>query len=858
MTGQDLRKAIRRMTRLPHRRSRATPNGIVDWLCEPRVQWGVLAGLAVLALLIQLVIQLDWRLFGLIAGPTLGAIAAFVGLGRLWGWLVLATGFGLAMGAIPLFGVLGLELSVATALFASLAGADLGCALARELARIPPTGLVRATYPVRTVFRGALAAAGLAIAVALVPAVIAIVRGIFVPTCDWWFGIESYVAMPLASTVLAGATGHAIGALTGPRRIGPAFVAQLPALGVAIAALVRFHQAPPVYTYNAILGYFPGNMYDENVQLQMPLLWSRLEQLAWVAVALAIVAWRFDVASYRVRRAPRPAGGRAGALALAVLAAVCGTALRCNGGSLGFAVDADDLEDALGGRLETPHFTIYYSPTTEIERDLPLIAQDHEFRYAQVVAQLGVAPDHKLVSFYFADQEQKGRLHGSRGVEMAKPWRGEIYLDHRGWPHPSLRHEIAHAIAAEFGDWLFGVASRRVIGLPVLANPGLIEGLAVAVDWPQSYERPNPHELVRVLQKLDKLPSVETLFGLSFFSVSPTTGYTVAGSFMRFLLETHGPAKLREVYHNGGDFERAYGVPLGRLEGEWREMLATIDIPDSVVEGQKEMFRRTSVFARPCAHAIAKRFARAVQLFAQSEKDDAIDLMRRVCSDAPNEPGYQLQLGDMLYSDPAQRDEARAIWQLIAVDDRNVTVSVRQRAFVRLAKVAMTEGKAEQAEQLVRFAQSLPLDPTERRELDAMVFAFAHKGPARPFLLSYFFPKDKDPTPLASATAAIAVEPKLGFAHYLLGLQRAATHDDAAAAVSLETALALPLPGAAFVKNGARKLAVSAYRSYDLPRLRRATTILTGPDMTSGDRLLARDWLDRVEFDTQHPLRATK
>lgn len=824
------------MARLPRPRDR-------------RSHWIAFGVAAVLAVFFQLVSGLDWAMFGLGAGAVFGAAAAFIGVGRLWGWIAICVGLGFALGGIPLFGVLGLELSLVVALVVSLMSADLGCAIARRIAATPPAGIDRATYPMRTLFGNALATAGVTVAVALLPGVIAAFRGLAVPTCDWWFGITSYVAMPLASAALGGAIGHAIGALTGPRRFGPAWLAQLPALIVAFAALWRFHASPPVYTYNAVLGYFPGNMYDEHITLELPLLWSRLEQLGWVIAVLALVAWRFDVASYRVRRDPRPANRRTGALVTAVLAGAVAVALRWNGGALGFAVDTEDLEDALGGRLETAHFVIYYTPTKEIEEDLAVIAEDHEFRYAQVVAQLGVEPDHKLISFYFADRDQKGRLHGSRDVEMAKPWRGEIYLEHRAFPHNSLRHEIGHAIAAEFGDPLWGIASRRFAGIPVMASPGLVEGLAVAVDWPAGYDRPNPHESVRVIQKLDKLPALDTLFSLNFFSISAAQGYTTAGSFLRFLLDKYGAAKLRDVYRNGGDFDAAYGVPRDRLEREWRAMLATIDVPDSVVEAQKERFRGTSVFARPCPHAVAKRFQRAVKLLAEGKRAEAIEQMREVCTDSLLEPRYVLQLGDMLFSDDGDRNEAETQWSLIAIDDRNVTVSVRAQAYRRLARAASQRGDWPRTKLLIDFARSLPLDLDERRELDAMAFTLAHTGPAAEHLRVYFFPGDKAPTPLQSAAAAVSAEPSLGLGHYLLALQKMNADDYSGAALAFEAALARELPGLAFVKNAARRLAIAAYRTHDLSRLGLATSVLTGSQMSSGDRMLAKDWLDRVRFD---------
>jgi tetratricopeptide (TPR) repeat protein len=833
--------AIRQMLRVPHPRDR-------------KKLWLRIAVGAVVAILVQLVRPGSWPTFAIGAGAVLGVAAVFTLLGRLWGWIAIAVALGIGLGFVPLFGVLGLELALVAAVFGAIMGADVGSSLARTLARAPAEGVTRSAFAGRTLGKSAVSAALLAVAVAAIPAVIAALRGIVVPTCDWRFGIESYIAMPIVTAAFAGAIGHAMGALAGPRRyLGP-ILAQLPAVVVALAAVWRFHEAPPVYTYNAILGYFPGNMYDENVSLGSPLLWSRIEQLFWVIGVIALVARRFDVPTYRVRlRMPRPAGRRLGALGLVFLSFACAIAMRCNGGAFGYAVDADDMEEALGKKLETEHFIIYYSPSKEVEADLSVIAEDHEFRYDQVVKQLGVAPEGKLTSFYFADRDQKARLHGSRDVEMAKPWRQEIYIDHRAFPHSSLRHEIAHAVASEFGDPLWGVAAKRVLGLPLLVSPGLVEGLAVAIDWPAGYDRLNPHESVRVIQKLDKLPSLDTLFGLSFFSVSSAQGYTTAGSFLKFLLDRYGAAKLRVLYASGGDFEEAYGVPRSRLEGEWREMLATIELPDSTVKASQERFRGTSVFARPCAHAIAKRRDRAFEVFGEGDRDGAINLMRQLCTEAPEEPNYRLALGDFLYSgNEVDRAEAQTTWLLVAADAASVTSSLRARGYERLARAAGTRGDFDSAGKLVELARALPLEPEARRTLDGMAFALTYQGPAATALRNYFFPpKGTTVYALEQATLAVTADPELGLAHYLLGFQRNAASNWAGAASEFEQALAHALPTLAFTRNAARLLAVAAYRTGDKAKLAVATATLSGPTMTSGDHLLAQDWQDRLAFDAK-------
>src|SRR5439155_4304060 len=102
-------------------------------------------------------------------------------------------------------------------------------------------------------------------------------------------------------------------------------------------------------------------------------------RIAGVIAIAALVASRLDVPTFRVRfAAPRPAGRRLGTLALAAVAAAAAIALRLQGGALGYAVDAGDIEAELDGRLETAHFVIHYARTPAIEADLAVLAEDHE------------------------------------------------------------------------------------------------------------------------------------------------------------------------------------------------------------------------------------------------------------------------------------------------------------------------------------------------------------------------------------------------------------------------------------------------------------------------------------------------
>jgi len=835
-----------------------------------------------------------------------GAIRRMMRRWRLWVWLsVAALLLGVAISWVPLFNVLGYELAIVVAGFAAISGLDLGAAMARELQWMDEPAMVRSVYPGRALARTTFAAAMLAVGVALPPALVAAIRGLWIPTCDWWFGIKAYLAMPVVTAALAGALGHAIGVGIGSRPLGPPLKRKLRklgetaavgiaigglgalfglawpvAIGTAIGAalayafvrfpikphrstviaivvplvllagggLYQFYAAPPVFTYNAIIGYFPGNLYDENVELGMPLLWSRLEQLAWVLAIVAIVAARLDVPRFRVGSEPRPAGRRIAPLLFALACIGVGVSLHAMGGTLGYRIDSEEIQDELGGRVETAHFIIHYAKTPEIERDIALVAADHELRYAQVVATLGAAPPGKLRSFVFANRDQKARWIGAKDVEMAKPWRREIYLEHRPFPHGSLRHEIAHAVASAFGDPIFGVAAQRIAGVPVLISPGLIEGLAVAVDWPAGYERLTPHEAVRAMQAMGLIPSIRELLSLRFLTVSSARSYTTAGSFIKFLLDTYGAPALRELYGNGGDFSRAYGKSIGALEAEWRAMISAIALPPEEIEGTRERFRAGSVFARPCPHANAARREQAVNAYARGDRATAIALLRKVCKDAPEEPRYKLELGDFLVGgESAEQVEALALWTTLANSD-TVTSSLRADAYERLARRAATADNTARVIELIAQARKLPVDPNARRQLEAEWFSLHHEGNAGPALRGYFFAPPGTWDPPSWTLLATLAEPKLGFAHYLYGLQKSNTGQWQESAEELDASLALGLPSISFTRNGARKLAVAAFRANDVPRVERAIAVLRGPDMTASDRLLADDWQQRLTF----------
>ena len=775
---------------------------------------------------------------------------------RTWvfGGILVAVALILAM--LPLFGALGFEFAFVMAIAASVAAADLGAALTRRLRSAAAAD--RSSPPARPfhLVTSLVVAAGLvAVLSTLAPVAIIALNSIRVRTCDWLFGFECYGGLTLLSALWASGMGVLCGLVAGRRRVLSNALPYLVLVALVLHSLWRFYAAPPVFSYNPLVGYFPGNLYDEEIRLGAPLLWSRLHQFALLGGLLALAAALVDgpAASLRLLRR-RPAGVRWGAVSFCAAALGVALILRASAGQLGFSIATEALTEELNGQTETEHFVIYYPRGGVIERDIAQIAEDHEFRLAQVVRALGVAPPaERIASFYFEDSDQKARFIGARNVQMAKPWRHEIYLQHAAFPHQVLRHEIAHAVAGQFGDPLFRVSAGRVLGLPVFFNAGLIEGIAVAADWPDHFTRAlTPHQSVKAMTEMGMVPPLDRLLSTGFFAFSSARSYTAAGSFVRFLLDRHGAQPLQELYRSGGDFTAAYGRDRDELFAEWRAMVTGIQLAPSAHEKVRERFRRGGIFERPCPHAVAEKLHRLGWLVDRGEVDEAIRVARVLCDDVPDEPRHRIELAELLFRRD-ELDESAAIYRAIADDAAGMSTTIRAEALLSLARLAASVDDSPAVAVNLERAAQLQIDDDQARQVAAQLIASNHTGPAGPALRAYFWPADPN-APVdqvvqlgRAATAAIA-EPDLALGHYLVGRNLRGRGASAESARALRRAMDLGLEHPLLVRECAELLAAEAYASGDLKSVERAAAILTADDQPDVTRLFGFDWLERVQW----------
>jgi FimV-like protein len=680
----------------------------------------------------------------------------------------------------------------------------------------------------------------------LIPLVLIGLNAFRVQTCDVLTGLWYFLWLPMASAALSAGLGVACGAMVKGEWRWAALWPWVVVLGIVAWRVYRFYAAPPAFFYSILIGYFPGNLYDEEVALLSAFYWARAAQAFGVCGLLAACAAFFDpntqTVSFRRKTlwtVPRKRQAAAAAVCLFAVLILVSQSSR-----LGITHDASDLARMLGRTHASAHAIIHFPAASVSDADVAILADDHDFRYAQVVRDLDVADREKISSFVFADPDAKFRAMGARNVHMAKPWRREIYLNATPFPHGTLRHEIAHIIAGDFGSSIFRISAKSVFGIPVFVNVGLIEGIAVAAAWPLGDDL-TPHQSVKAIWQLGNAPPVSRLLSPSFFAFSGARSYTISGSFVRWLLDTRGPTPLKILYQTGGDFESAYGASETALIEAWQAFIQTVDISQSDVERVRERFRQKSIFARPCAHAVARWREQAEDAFVKNEFDQAASILQKLCREVPNEPLYWLDLAGV-YTEAGDHDRARTILDGLA-SDTDHSSSVRAQALLDSSRLAAQKNNWPEVIRLLDQALTFPVTDDERRTLEIYREVAVGDRPAyAPLRVMLFDPKhDNLPARTGYAAIAVANDPQSPLAHYLLGRYLSGLTMPDAAAQMLKRALDLGLSQPLAVNECARLLAQESYRAGKLDWTVQAAAIL----LASPREIIQRrgaDWLERV------------
>ncbi len=571
---------------------------------------------------------------------------------------------------------------------------------------------------------------------------------------------------------------------------------------------------PQVFAFNHFGGYFPGPLYDETLRITPALLWFRVGSVALGLLFAGLAA-----------RLPR----------LWAPAALVFFGIEFNGTALGFRMSDDELALRLGGLRETEHF-VFHHPRGMTEPDR--FARDLEFRHSQISKFLGGSPPGKVTVWLYRSAAEKQQLVGAEHTQFSKPWRREVHVNDTSFPHPVIKHELMHAMAAPFGSAPFGVTAT-IFGLSPYV--GLIEGLAVAGDNP--VDDLTLHEWAAAMKKQHLLPDLRVLLEPSgFYSAPASRAYTSAGSFLRWLGETHGGDKLLALYRRG-DFVGVYGRPLADLVTDYEAFLEHVPLDPAAVNQAFARFKQGSVFERPCAREVATLTADA----ASTARDDparALEDYERCHSIQPQEPAHELARAEMLRR-LGRVDEAKAGLEALAERVKDAPTSWADAALA-LADLALLRGDVVTAQALLQRIVASHVSPAVDRAANVRLSAMALPAPGAE-AVRRFLTASAETTGLGAYLLrdALDASPHDATLTYLLGRRLAQSDAPVEALRYLDEALGAPQ--AETLRRETLRLAIEmAWRADRCDRVRALALEAKALNTAFGAR--ADDWVQRCDF----------
>ena len=742
-------------------------------------------------------------------------------------WAVVAVGGSLLV-LLPLFELPGLELGLAVAALCALFGGWTGAGAADELRKVPRPSVPRLLPPGPGIATArAVGAATLVLwSAAAVPFVASVLRAVLTTRCDPFAQVAFFPLLVLPAALLAGAAGvfcRTAFPVRG-RAIALYVLLLLASAGWTVWPLVL---GPQVFAFNFFFGLFPGPLYDEALRVPSSLGWFRLETVLWAAVLGTCTAAVFPAPG------PTHPRHRTRVFTTLVLLALSITALELSAVQLGFRSSDAAIRAALGGRTETEHAEILY-PAEKSPEEVERLRRDVEFRLSQLTHFFGAPPPSVRV-VVFRSAEEKQRWVGAGGTQFAKPWLASVFLNDAPFPHPTLKHELAHVAAGAFGSGPFRVTSRWWL-FPVM---GVVEGVAVAADDPAG--ELTLHAWAAGMRRQGLMPDLRGLLGpTGFWSAAPARAYTAAGSFLRYLQETQGTERLQRLLPHG-DFARAYGRSLDTLVTEWERMLDGLPLDESAVNRAFARFRQPSLFRRPCVREVAALVEEARALNS-TNPSRALQLLRTCARLQPTEPDFLLAQASLLRRMVRPSEAAEALERADALVAGRPALEAQ--VLLARADLAWSNGDLQAAGAALEQVLSLHPGRDQERETEVKRVALADAR-IRP-MLHTFFDATGDELRLWALERAREVAPEDGVVNYLLGRRLLALGAPREAAEALGRALSATLPEQ--VGREAWRLLVSAhYRAGDCPAVH--SDLGRMPDLSDAVRAEVTEWQARCAFE---------
>lgn len=425
------------------------------------------------------------------------------------------------------------------------------------------------------------------------PLIVVLLISLIKDICSFWFGISFYFFLSVFSYWISFFLSEIIFRVFNKFQ-KTAFIIFSIVVGVIPVFEIYFN--PQVYFFSPIIGYFPGTIYDEDLNVSILLIIYRTLNIIYFSGFYLLL--NRNIIQKKI---------------FVILFLTAGFLFIWFSSDIRFSTSHNKLNKILNSRFETKNFIIHYDRSTIDSNSIKIIALNHEYYFERLKSELDFAPSKQINSYIFNSRHQKKKYFGSEEADIAKPWLYEIYVSKDSW-EKTLKHELTHIFSAEIGKGIFRLADSF--------NPALIEGFAEALD--NNYDDIDLHTVAAAAFKNGyKINLIELFSGFNFFKSFSGLSYLYAGSFSKYLIDNFGIEQF-SIFYNSGDYQKAFGKSIASLVTDYTNFLN--HQTGLLTKEQADFyFARASIFQKVCPRQIAMELKRAKKLtidknFSPAEK----------------------------------------------------------------------------------------------------------------------------------------------------------------------------------------------------------------------------------------------
>ena len=195
-----------------------------------------------------------------------------------------------------------------------------------------------------------------------------------------------------------------------------------------------------------------------------------------------------------------------------------------------------------------------------------------------------------ITIYIYPNKKSKKLWFGGGGTDITDVFSPSIHTTLSGLNHPTLRHELVHALTSSYAFH----------GLGFHPNMAFTEGIAVALaPWAKEQTL---NEATAQLVNLKRMPELKNLLSPLFWGQSSSRSYTVAGSLISFLIRDYGIEKVKALYA-GASFYEAFKQEQQTIIDRWQlEIDRTAKNLENNLSSEK-ISRSKGVLKDQCPHS---------------------------------------------------------------------------------------------------------------------------------------------------------------------------------------------------------------------------------------------------------------